>query len=299
MRLWHIVLAVVLLTPATGCRGVQPSPSTEVMRFEYGQGEGQLDTTRVDTDDPQRHLVQSYRVMDDDSVWLMPRGEVAKSLWHFSADGTLIEEIRLTHAMDDFLVTPGGILMSAIIGRTDISARFEFLSFDGRKSSVSLPKAVDFGKNYLGRLSIACGELLAANPAYNTSLRLGTDALPNTLDSDDIVKGVPTCAGAVWQDTKYIVNDGKVVLDIGLETGGLVAVHADGSFVLQRSSVRCGPAVCGRFETYDPTGHLVLSTVTSGRTRSWYGVGNDDYLFKEDGIYQLVLDRNFGQLIKY
>jgi hypothetical protein len=310
---------VVLLTLATGAAcgsaGAAVSPADTLLTIDFGPGSGQIDTTLCEYLAVWKNLVASYRVEDDESLWLLTSGG-RPSLRHFrSVAGRAVLVARidlpiLPGGFDDFLFVGDDVVLAQSLVDMKEQAAFYRVSGDSIVQKVILSRGIGYnrvrnwGPGSAGRLRRMGVDLYGADARGSTCIRIGGDGkLVPRLEAADLLPGIPTTTGElVWADRLIVSHGISPVLDLTAgEPAQLEAVFDDGGFVIRRGDVKPGlRAREERFEIYDAEGRLSREVVTRAPDPARYSVAEGDVDFFTPGaVYQLAFDRKALRLIRY
>jgi len=304
MKLNVMILIAILALAVPALAGV--SPNEVVLRIPYGNGAGELDTLMVDGDDPARTLVQCFTVEADETVWLLPRVEVAGRTVLFSyQNGAFSREVQFSGYPMGFLRSPEGIYSWTAGGNLSTAALIAFDPGPGRgevvRAELAAGSTVSWGFEGLMRMVDGSPCLTGLGSGnHRFTLPLGT-GLPTTRLSDaGAVRGVSVSGSQpVWQDTKLIMRGSEAILELRLQDEGLVAVLPDGGFVIRvRGEKREDGKFNPVFETYDAQGHFTRTVVTLPR-KDKFEVGTFPWVFTPTHCYQLLLGDTEAQLVRY
>lgn len=315
-----------------------PAAHEEVLRIPYGAEVGSLDPTRVDADNPQRTLVQSFTVETDGSVWVLPRVEVSgrTTLYRYE-DGTFTGELRFEGYPMGFLRAPEGVYSwsaganaeTAALVAFDPRARWTDARHDDKSSG---------GKHATGegsdgvrsdgvpwdgvrRARLATGPVVPAGfdgwlgwagqgPALfgrGSDNAFFTVNLGEELPVSDLLpvtRGLATPGSMastmlpLSQETKWILRGDKLLYEIELAEEWLVAALPSGGFVTRTRGEQNGEILNPRFEVRNANGKWVRTIVTLPRTDT-FEVGSSPWFFTEEHCYQLLLGADHGRVVRY
>lgn len=299
-KLFLFAAIFVLATPALA--GV--SPYKVVLTIPYGSAPGELNTLRVDGDDPFRTLVQSFVIDADESVWVLPRVEVAgRTVLYTYNSGSFTRELPFAGYPMGFLRTTEGVYSWTAGGNRAVSALIAFDPGPGRGEvrRAELPAGDLTPSGFDGWMGMvddsAC--LFGRGPGNQLfTVRLGNDLRASVLS--DVVRGVCAsgCSAPIWQDTRLIRRGNEVLHDLKLVDGGLVSVLPDGGFVIRLHGEKDGEKFNPCFQIYDGKGNLMRTIVTLPRTDK-FAVGTFPWFFTTAHCYQLILGETEGRLVRY
>lgn len=273
------------------------SPHELILEISYGAAPGQLDTTSVDSDDPDRTLVESIRI-DEAGVWILPRLERGQTALLHYTDGEFVETVPFRGYPRDFLLMPEGIYSWARSARVGTSAHFAFDAGPGTDPKYAeLPESVGIHRGILGRLEgTSSGPILVFLDVPQQSffsLSLGWGLPRPELSINDVSRGAQSEAGPISQDWSQIMRGGEPILDLGSEGGSLFHVLPHGGFVVRRSG-----GGLPTFEVYDSQAELIREIVTFRRTES-FSVASSPWVFTTTGAYQLLLGPTNARVVRF
>lgn len=286
-----------------------------LLTVEFGPGPGQIDTTLCEYLAVWKNLIASYRVDDDESLWLLTAGG-RPSLRHFRAiagRATLVARIdlpMLPGGFDDFLFLGDDVILAQSLVDMKNQAAYYRVSGDSIVEKVTLSRSLGYnrvrnwGPGSAGRLRQLGVDLYGSDPRGSTCIRIGGDGrLSPRLEAADLLPGIPTATGElVWADRLIVSRGLSPVIDLSVgEPARLEAVFDDGAFVIRRGAVR--PGLRGaeeRFEFYDAQGGLTREVVTRAPDPVRFSVGEGDIdYFTPAAVYQLAFERSALHLIRY
>jgi hypothetical protein len=297
-----VLLVAILALAAPALAGV--SPHEVVLTIPYGNAPGELDTLRVDGDDPFHTLVQSFVIEVDETVWVLPRVEVAgRTVLYAYNNNSFTRELPFTGYPMGFLRTAEGVYSWTAGGNRAVSALVAFDPGPGRGDvrRAELPAGDLTPSGFDGWMGLVDGSacLFGRVPGNQVfTVRIGNDLPAKALS--DVVRGVCVSgsSGPVWQDTKLIRRGDEVLHDLGLMDGGLVYVLPDGGFVIRLPGEKDGEKFNPRFQIYDAQGNLMRNIETLPRTDK-FAVGTFPWFFTTSHCYQMLLGKTEGRLVRY
>lgn len=299
-KLFLFLAILVWVAPALA--GV--SPHEVILTIPYGNAPGELDTLRVDADDPFRTLVQSFVIEADDTVWVLPRVEVAgRTVLYAYNNNSFTRELPFTGYAMGFVRAAEGVYSWTAGGNRAIAALVAFDPGPGRGDvhRAELPAGNLTPSGFDGWMGLVDGSACLFGRAPGNQLftvRLGTDLRGSVLS--DVVRGVSADVSLepIWQDTKLIRRGNEVLHDLKLVDGGLVSALPDGGFVIRLHGEKDGEKFNPRFQIYDAQGKLKRTIVTLPRTDK-FAVGTSPWFFTTVNCYQLLLGETEGRLVRF
>jgi hypothetical protein len=308
-----VLMCLLGLLPANA---TQLSSETVLMRFPYGTVGAAIDTSMIDYDDPVRPVIASYRVLEDESVWLMTAKPGGQVLRHCEAAGD--SAIELAHLdlpvqgpfFTDFLLLDGQVILSSLLGSVTEFGRFYLCAGDSLLTWTSHPAGVRTSRGggrmpaRLGRLEAVGSEVYNIDVAYNYSVRIGDGGGLTAITGSSALDGWPMAGGGfVRQSTLQVLNAQGVVLDLPARgEASLRHVFSDGGFVLLRGDVSAADdgTPCHMYQYHDADGDLVRTVVCESYPGALEGVvqGNN-YFITADHIYIFIRDVSDARIVKY
>ena len=189
-KLFLFLAILVWVAPALA--GV--SPHEVILTIPYGNAPGELDTLRVDADDPFRTLVQSFVIEADDTVWVLPRVEVAgRTVLYAYNNNSFTRELPFTGYAMGFVRAAEGVYSWTAGGNRAIAALVAFDPGPGRGDvhRAELPAGNLTPSGFDGWMGLVDGSACLFGRAPGNQLftvRLGTDLRGSVLS--DVVRGV-------------------------------------------------------------------------------------------------------------
>ena len=298
-KLFLFLAILVWVAPALA--GV--SPHEVILTIPYGNAPGELDTLRVDADDPFRTLVQSFVIEADDTVWVLARVEVAgRAVLYAYNNNSFTRELPFTGLAMGFVRAAEGVYSWTAGGNRAIRALVAFDPGPGRGDvhRAELPAGNLTPSGFDGWMGLVDGSACLFGRAPATGYP-PSSSVPISVAASSRCGPRRFCRRfpePIWQDTKLIRRGNEVLHDLKLVDGGLVSALPDGGFVIRLHGEKDGEKFNPRFQIYDAQGKLKRTIVTLPGTDE-FAVGTSPWFFTTVNCYQLLLGETEGRLVRF